>query len=139
MLKPNKTKFLKYHKLRVNLNEHRATSSYQLLYGSHGLQALENGILTPQQIEATRRTLVRNLGQFGKVWIRVFPHFVVTNKPKEVRMGRGKGDFKMYVAKACTGFTMFEVTAPLKKNCLIALRKASTKLPINCQIVRGGL
>jgi large subunit ribosomal protein L16 len=139
MLAPKRTKFSKYHKLRVKTFEYKSTSSYKVIHGFFGLQASENGLVTPQQIEAVRRTIVRNLGAFGKVWIRIFPHFVITSKPKEVRMGRGKGDFKTHVAKVKKGSMLFEASGAIRENCLLALRKAATKLPVKCVIVPKGL
>lgn len=139
VLVPSKTKFSKYHKLCIKGKEHRPTSSYRLVFGTVGLQCLESGLILPRQIESTRRTIVKNLRGPGRVWIRAFPQSVVTSKPKEVRMGRGKGDFKTYVFKARSGRLLFEASA---KNVVVAanaLKIASAKLPVKCQIIKKGL
>jgi large subunit ribosomal protein L16 len=139
ILQPNRTKFAKYHKLRIKGKEHKPSSSYLLTFGMSGLQCLESGIILPRQLEAARRATVRNLQGPGRVWIRVFPQSVVTSKPKEVRMGRGKGDFKTYVFKAKSGRLLLEVIAKNTEVAVQALRIAATKLPVKCQVVMKGL
>ena len=52
---------------------------------------MQPGRVTARQIEAARRALVRHIRRQGKVWIRVFPDVPVSQKPTEVRMGKGKG------------------------------------------------
>ena len=47
--------------------------------------------MTARQIEAARRTISRRIKRGGKIWIRVFPDKPITEKPLEVRMGKGKG------------------------------------------------
>jgi len=41
--------------------------SYNLNFGTHGIQAIESGCLTAQQIEAVRRTLSSRLKRKGKM------------------------------------------------------------------------
>jgi large subunit ribosomal protein L16 len=139
MLKPVKTKFVKYHKLSVKGIERKANSSYSLKFGLYGLQSIETGLVTPQQIESLRRTVVKNLAGSGRVWIRVFPDKVVTSKPKEVRMGRGKGSLKTFVFKTKVGRLLIEATSRDPEVCKKALLIAATKLPICCQLVKKGL
>ncbi len=45
----------------------------------------------------------------GRVWIRVFPDVPVTDKPAEVRMGKGKGAIEYWAARVAPGRIMFEV------------------------------
>ena len=47
--------------------------------------------ITARQIEAARRAITRHIKRQGRVWIRVFPDVPVSQKPTEVRMGKGKG------------------------------------------------
>ena len=90
MLKPNQRKFRKSNKSRSLA--YSELHSNNLQFGSHGIQALEKGRLTAKQIEAIRRTITNFLRRKGKVWIRIFPNTPITNKPSEVRMGKGKGN-----------------------------------------------
>ena len=53
-------------------NRHVLRSTYELKscclrFGSHGLQATEEGFLTARQIEAIRRTLTSRLKRKGKI------------------------------------------------------------------------
>jgi large subunit ribosomal protein L16 len=139
VLRPAKTKFAKYHKLSIKGIEKKAHSSYSLKFGLYGLQAIETGLITPQQIESMRRTVVKNLVGTGCVWIRVFPDKVVTSKPKEVRMGRGKGNLKTFVFKTKVGRLLIEATSRDPEICKKALLIAATKLPVHCQLVKKGL
>lgn len=139
MLAPQKTKYLKYQKKKLKGITIKSTSSYKLSFGDFGIQAVESGLITPKQIESVRRTIIKNMITFGKVWIRVFPDSVITNKPNEVRMGRGKGDFKSYVFKALKGCLLFEAKNIIPINAKKALIIALKKLPIRCQIVIKGL
>ena len=55
---------------KVNRHAYRKTyenKSNQLRFGTHGLQAIENGFLTTRQLEAIRRTLTSRLKRKGKV------------------------------------------------------------------------
>ena len=66
--------------------------------------------MTARQIEAARRTIVREMKRRGKVWIRIFPaEAIFTHKPPETRMGSGKGNVEYYVAGASRVVIMFEV------------------------------
>ncbi len=42
--------------------------------------------------------LTRAVKRQGKIWIRVFPDKPITEKPLEVRMGKGKGNVEYWVA-----------------------------------------
>jgi large subunit ribosomal protein L16 len=84
--------FRKYKKInRKTLRSTYELKSCQLKFASMGLQAIEKGLLTGKQIEAVRRTITGRLKRRAKVWIRCYPDYPITRKPREVRMGRGKG------------------------------------------------
>ena len=54
--------------------------------------------MTNRQIESARIALTRHMKREGKVWIKIFPDKVITKKPQEVRMGKGKGAPDHWVA-----------------------------------------
>ena len=58
------------------------------------MQATEASWITNRQIEAARIAMTRYMKRGGKVWIKIFPHKPITQKPLEVRMGSGKGVLK---------------------------------------------
>ena len=90
MLKPNQRKFRKNNKGRNNTKMESKTNT--LIFGTLGIQALEKGRITAKQIEAIRRAITGFTKRKAKVWIRIFPDFPISQKPSEVRMGKGKGN-----------------------------------------------
>ncbi|MDP1881169.1 MAG: 50S ribosomal protein L16, partial [Parachlamydiaceae bacterium] len=78
-------------------------------FGEFGIQVLERGWITNQQIEACRIAINRYFQRRGKVWIRIFPDKPITKKPAEVRMGKGKGGVDHWVAVVRPGRILFEV------------------------------
>lgn len=132
MLQPKKTKFRKQFKGRINgVSE---AGSF-LSYGTFGLKALEPERITARQIEAARRTITRYMKRAGKVWIRVFPDVPVTQKPTEVRMGKGKGSVEYWAVKVKPGRIMFEIDGVSSEIAREAFRLASAKLPIKTKMV----
>jgi large subunit ribosomal protein L16 len=59
--------------------------------GTTALKALKAKRILPRQIEAARRVVSKKLTKKNKLLIRIFADTPITQKPKEVRMGKGKG------------------------------------------------
>ena len=106
MLQPKRTKFRKMHKGR---NRGLAQRGSKVSFGEFGLKASGRGRLTARQIEAARRAMTRHIKRGGKIWIRVFPDKPITNKPLEVRMGKGKGNVEYWVALVQPGKVLYEM------------------------------
>lgn len=104
-------------------------------FGDFGIQALERGWITNQQIEACRVAINRYFQRKGKVWIRIFPDKPVTKKPQEVRMGKGKGGLDHWVAVIRPGRILFEVGNVTKEEAQHALRRAAAKIGIKTRFV----
>jgi large subunit ribosomal protein L16 len=135
MLSPKKVKYRKQQKGRMRGMAYRGSS---LTFGEFGLQAVECGRLTSQQIEAARIAMTRHVKRGGKIWIRIFPDKPFTKKPLETRMGKGKGAPEGWVAVVKPGRILYEmegVSAELAKE---ALRLASNKLPLRTRMVARG-
>ncbi len=132
MLQPARTKYRKQHKGRIR---GRATRGAALAFGEFGLQSLECGRLTTQQIEAARVAVTRHVKRGAKLWVRVFPDKPVTKKPAETRMGKGKGDVAGYVAPIKRGTMLYEISGLAPNAAREALRLASHKLPVKTRIV----
>jgi large subunit ribosomal protein L16 len=88
MMQPKKTKFRRAHKGRIKGNTKGGSA---LNFGQFGLKALEPNRVNAREIEAARRAITREMKRQGRVWIRIFPDVPVSQKPVEVRMGKGKG------------------------------------------------
>jgi len=113
----------------------KATTNNFLAYGEFGLMALEPSWITNNQIEAARIAMTRYTKRSGQVWIKIFPHKPVTQKPLGVRMGGGKGAPEKWVAVVKPGTIMFEIGGVTPENAREAMRLAGHKLPIKTKIV----
>ena len=132
MLSPKRTKFRKLRKGRIK-GEAKGGTDWN--FGSFGLKALEPERITARQIESARRAMTRQMKRQGRVWIRIFPDVPVTQKPTEVRMGKGKGSVEYWAAKVKPGRIMFEIDGVTEPVAREALRLAAMKLPIKSRIV----
>jgi large subunit ribosomal protein L16 len=138
MLFPKKVKHRKSFTKRKNFAKESAkteTRGLEVSFGSYGLKAMEYGRLTSNQIESARKVAMHNAGKTGKVWIRIFPDHPFTQKPAEVKMGKGKGEPVGFTAEVKPGRVMFEIDGVEPVVALEALRKAGTKLPVKTRIV----
>ena len=132
MLQPKRTKFRKVHTGR---NRGLAQSGNKVSFGSYGLKATDRGRMTARQIEAGRRAMTRHVKRQGKIWIRVFPDKPITNKPLEVRMGKGKGNVEYWVAQIQPGRVLYEMDGVPEELAREAFRLAARKLPFKTTFV----
>jgi len=132
MLSPSRMKYRKLFKGKIRGNATRGT---RLSFGSFGLKAIAPARITAAQIEAARRAISRCMRRAGKVWIRIYPHLPVTNKPAEVRMGGGKGSVEYWAARVYPGTIMFEMDGVAEEVARRALTLAAAKLPVQTKIV----
>ena len=132
---PVMPKRTKYRKMQKGRNRGRATRGTVVNEGQYGLQALEAGLITANQIEAARVALTRYIKRGGKVWIKLFPNKPITKKPAETRMGKGKGAPEYWVAPVKPGRVMFEVAGVSEEVAREALRLASHKLPVKTKFL----
>lgn len=114
----------------------KAQKGNTITYGDYGLVALEPAWITSNQIEAARIAINRSVRRGGKVWIKIFPHKPVTQKPAETRMGAGKGSPEYWVAVVKPGRVMFEMSGVSEERAREAMRLAMHKLPIKCKFVK---
>lgn len=89
----------------------------KLTYGRFGLYSCFNCIFTLQELESLRKFLVRRLRVFNrnnkfKLWFKIFPHKMLTKKPKGSRMGKGKGVLDCWVCSVTKGQIFIEFDGP---------------------------
>ena len=132
MLMPKRAKYRKVQRGRMT---GAASRGNKVAYGEFGIQALEPGWITGNQIEAARIAMTRYTKRGGKVWIKIFPDKPVTEKPAETRMGSGKGSPEYWVAVVKPGRVMFEIAGVSEEVAREALRLASHKLPVKTKFV----
>ena len=133
MLMPKRVKRRRVFRGRLKGTETRGT---QVNYGDYGLVALEPCWITSNQIEAARVAMTRYIRRGGQVWIKIFPHKPVTEKPAETRMGSGKGSPEYWVAVVRPGRVMFEIGGVSEELAREAMRLAMHKLPVKCKFVK---
>lgn len=136
MLVPKKVKYRKWHVMRKNPIKVKFDSrGTTLSFGSFGIKATTPARIRSEQLESARKVLSREVGKNGKIWIRIFPDMPYTQKPAEVKLGKGKGDLVGYCAPVKPGRVIFEVDGVDEAVAREALRKAGTKLPVKSLII----
>lgn len=133
MMQPKRTKFRKQQKGR---NRGLAQRGSKVSFGEFGLKATDRGRLTDRQIEAARRAMTRHVKRGGKIWIRVFPDKPITQKPLEVRQGKGKGNVEYWVCQIQPGKVLYEMEGVSEEMAREAFALAAAKLPITTTFVR---
>ena len=126
---PARSKYRKVRKGKVHGGS--ATSLNQLAYGRYGLVSAQTDRVSSRQIEAARQAMTRYVKRGGQIWIRIFPHTPVSQKPLGTKMGSGKGNPEFFVAKVKPGTIMFEMDGVSEEIAREAMRLASHKLPVN--------
>lgn len=119
-------------KMPVKGNAKRGTS---LSFGSFGLKALETVWMTDRQIESARQAMTRSMKREGKCLDPYFPDKIVTKKPAEVRMGKGKGNPDHWAAVVKPGRILFECDGVSEEVAKTAMELAAQKLPIKTKFV----
>ena len=132
MLSPKRSKYRKAHKGRIH---GKAKGGIRLNFGSFGLKATSAGRLSARQIEAARRAMTRHMKRVGRVWIRIFPDVPVSQKPAEVRQGKGKGTPEYWACRIKPGRIMFEIDGVPRQTARRAFDLAAAKLPIRTRFV----
>lgn len=138
MFRPNtsnkafkKSFLVNYNKLNINQSE--------LKIGNFGIKSLGVGLLKPNHLESLRRTLKREIKKHDlkcSFWFNVFPHYSYTEKPVEVRMGKGKGNISFYYFPVKKGIIILELQCSNSGYALKILKLCLTKLPFKSKIVK---
>jgi large subunit ribosomal protein L16 len=137
MFIPKKFKFRKQQKGKLSNHINSVILPNKLCFGSLGLKAMSFDRITSKQVETLRQSLNKSIRKTGRLIINFFPNQPISQKPLEVRMGKGKGNVSHWVFKIKPGFVLCEIiTDQLKvaKKALITLKK---KLSIKTKIVQN--
>lgn len=132
MLMPKRTK---YRKVMKGRNRGKSFRANEITYGDIAIKAVEHGRIDSRQIEAARIAMTRKIKRQGKVWIKVFPDKPLTQRPLEVRMGKGKGPVDRYVMNIKPGKVCFEMAGVEESLAREALALAQHKLPFKTKII----
>jgi large subunit ribosomal protein L16 len=117
--------FKKFHRFSPKLGSIQSRQKYT--YGNYAIRALAGFNFKKNQIEACRKAILKILKQenklidkklsilankkdyFCSLKIALFPNFAMSEKPKEVRMGKGKGAVSYYYFPVKKGRIVFEL------------------------------
>lgn len=132
-LMPKRVKHRKFQRRRLRGN---ATSGNYIAYGEFGIQALEAGWVTAEEIEAARVAANRYLGGDAKIFIRIFPHMSATARPAETRMGKGKGEVVYWRANVKPGTILYEISGVDEEAAREAFRLQAHKLCVKTRLAR---
>ena len=81
--------------------------------------------------------MTRKLKRTGQIWIRVFPDLGVSQKPAEVRMGKGKGSINNCVCPVKKGQILFELNGIPAQLAAQAAQLAQQKLCLKTQFIES--
>ncbi len=132
---PLMPKRVKHRKVQRGSRKGRASRGVTLSFGEYGIKCMDRGWIKSTQIEACRVAINRRMKRRGRLWIRIFPDKPVTQKPIEVRMGKGKGNPEYWVAVIRPGMMLFEVGGVSEQIAREALRLADAKLGLRTRFV----
>jgi large subunit ribosomal protein L16 len=116
-------------------NRGLAIAGSKVSFGTFGLKSVGRGRMTARQIEAARRAMTRHVKRQGKIWIRVFPDKPITEKPLEVRQGKGKGNVEYWVCQIQPGRVLYEMEGVPEALAREAFALAAAKLPFKTTFV----
>ena len=133
MLQPKRTKYRKQMKGRNRGLAHRGSS---VSFGEFALKSTGRGRITARQIESARRAMTRHIKRGGKIWIRIFPDKPITQKPLEVRQGKGKGNVEYWVAQIQPGRVLYEIQGVSEELAREAFTLAAAKIPVSTTFVK---
>lgn len=130
----NKLKFKKYFLIRYKKNNFKINE--KLIKGDFGLKALSPYYIRQEQLDAGLKAIKRFIKKKDKVFINIVPNFTLTNKPQDVRMGRGKGTPALTVFPLKAGKIIYEIRDTEANLAIQALKSSAIRLPIKTKIIK---
>lgn len=146
MFLTNKQKNYPYYFKSPNINalQEFNVNKYFLKKNTFYIRCLSSGYMTLDPLKAIIRLykfFLKNYKLENSLHYKlfVFPDFVLTSKPKEIRMGKGKGKNYRKVAIIRGGQNIIALTCDSLHNNLvfILLKKMAHKLPFNSSIIKN--
>lgn len=132
---PQKTKY-KYTFNRTAQNK-STKGLQQTTRHSIIIKSKNNYLLTPQQLEASRRIFAKPIREKrGYLNICFFPNLSLSKKPLQTRMGKGKGRPDRWVAPIKVGKPLFKIggRAPLKLIKKL-YKRVAFRLPVSSKML----
>lgn len=127
-------KYRKYFKIKYKNNN--ALQYDSIHFGSVALKSLSQVNLTLEQLTAAVKSIKRIIKKKNFLVIRALPFWNLTRKPRDVRMGRGKGNPALKVFPVKAGKIVFEVRGVEENLAERAFKSSSLRLPFPTKIVK---
>ena len=131
---PKNSKFKKQQKGR-SFRKIKSTVKPFTILGSVGLKALTFGRVNSKQLITIKQSINKVIKKLGRLHLHIFSQTPISKKPKEIRMGKGKGAVDHYIAKIKPGTLICEIKTDFKALSIKALKSAQIRLPIRTRIV----
>jgi large subunit ribosomal protein L16 len=128
-------KRVKHRKFQRGKLKGKASRGNRVAFGDYGLQSMECGWITAEQIEAARLAVAHFLRHEGKLTVRIFPHKSITATAAETRMGKGKGEPSHWVAAVKAGTVMFELGGVPEELAVATFARIAHKMPVRTRLV----
>lgn len=104
-------------------------------FGFYGIKALNSALITPNQIEESRRIAIRISKRVGKIYLRIVFNHVLTSKSHGSRMGKGVGKIKNWIAYIKKGSIFIEMLGISKKLAIKSFKAIKYILPIKLSLI----
>lgn len=125
--------YRKFFKIKYSNNRTKEYS--KIISGTLGLKVLSNFNLESPQLNSVVKSIKRIIRKKNFLIINSVPFFSLTRKPRDVRMGRGKGAPTTKIFPLRAGKIILELRNVDKNLAKRALKSASIKLSKKSKIV----
>lgn len=131
---PKKSKYKKSQKGKSSNRINNNNSLYKIR-GCIGLKAVTPGRISSKNLISIKNCINKLIKKSGVLNINVFPQTPISKKPKEIRMGKGKGSIDHWVFKTKPGTVICEIKTQALNLGIKALKTAQIRLPIKTKLI----
>lgn len=135
LFEPKKSKFKKYFRAKPCQRISKQINYVRLISSSIGLKILSFGFISSVQFQAIKHVISKKIKKLGKCVFNAFPNVAKTKKKEAGRMGKGKGNLKIWVYRVRPGFILCEINTSTLSVGVEALISAQHRLPIKTAII----
>lgn len=134
---PKKFKYGRVFRVKLK-NKQSSVNFLNIWFYQYGLKALENGKIRLNHLNAFIRLMKRKFKKELNVRINISLITPVTKKPREVRMGKGKGQRSHWEGNIKKGMILLEVGGIKipKQKLFRMLNLIREKLPVQTSIIK---
>jgi large subunit ribosomal protein L16 len=122
-----------YHKFKLNRIVSKGLVVQQ---GHYGIRLLKSGFLYLSEVKSIHLLVRKTLKKSGKIWFNINPNLILTKKPIESRMGKGKGGVTEYVAVVPMGLILLEIESSSTIKTLNLMQKIISKLHLPAKLIK---